>query len=69
MEKELLTINQVCEATKLGRTYIYRLLKSGDLKGIKIGRRTMVRKNDIDAWASSLAAYPSINTNGGKDVG
>lgn len=61
----LLTIKEVCEATKLGRTYIYRILKSGDLKAIKVGRRTLVRKDDMEAWSSGLSSYTSSNLVGG----
>ena len=56
--KELLTIKDFCEATNLGRTHVYHLLKRGEIKAIKIGRRTFIRREDIQTWISGLAAYP-----------
>lgn len=61
MDKELLTIPEVCEATGLGRTYIYYLLKEGALKAIKIGRRTLIRQRDMDMWTSTLSSYSAAH--------
>ncbi len=61
MENYLMTISEFCKATSLGRTYVYKLLKQGDLKAVKIGRRTLVRKDDLAAWTSSLEAYPTAS--------
>lgn len=58
MTKELLTIGDFCEATSLGRTHVYELLKRGEVKAIKIGRRTFIRREDVQKWISSLTSYP-----------
>ena len=36
------TINEACRVTGLGRTKIYGLILSGDLKLKKIGRRSLI---------------------------
>ena len=35
---EILTVEEACEALKIGRNAIYRLLNSGKLKGYRNGR-------------------------------
>ncbi len=59
---ELLTINDFAKVTNLGRTRIYELLKRGEVKAVKIGRRTLIRREDADAWIASLANYPAISS-------
>lgn len=59
---ELLTINDFAKVTNLGRTRIYELLKRGEVKAVKIGRRTLIRREDADAWIASLTSYPAISS-------
>lgn len=59
MIKELLTIGDFCEVTNLGRTYVYELLKRGEVRAIKIGRRTFIRREDAQTWIAGLAEYPA----------
>ncbi|MBP7722279.1 MAG: helix-turn-helix domain-containing protein [Alphaproteobacteria bacterium] len=54
---ELLTITQLCEAVNIGRTNAYRLIGEGKIKAIKINRKTLIRRSDMDAWIESLPAY------------
>lgn len=62
MDQKLLTIPEFCEVTSLGRTYVYKLLKLGELKAVKIGRRTFIRREDAQTWISSLSFYPTTFT-------
>lgn len=59
-----LSIEQVTEATGLGRTKIYALLKDGVLPAKKIGKRTLVLKSDLEAFLAGLTSYPIRNTEG-----
>lgn len=62
MTKELLTIGDFAVMSNLGRTRIYELLKRGEVKAVKIGRRTFIRREDAEAWMSNLAAYPAVTS-------
>lgn len=53
-----LSIEEVCTATGLGRTKLYQLINSGELKARKIGKRTIILKDDLDAFLASLKPYP-----------
>lgn len=50
------SINDLVIELNVGRTLIYQLIKEGRLKNIKIGNRTLVTAEDLDAFISSLRA-------------
>ena len=50
------SIQEVCRVTSAGRTSIYAEIKAGRLTARKIGRRTVVLKDDLEAW---LARCPT----------
>ena len=44
------TICQVCEETSVGRTTVYAAIKDGHLRARKVGRRTVILKDDVESW-------------------
>ncbi len=50
----LLTIDDACEQTRLGRTKIYQLIADGQIEIVKVGRRTLVPFDSLVAWLSKL---------------
>ena len=59
MQTHLLTIKDFCTEYKLSRSHVYGLLKSGNLRAMKIGRLTRISRAEADAWAAKLAPYKS----------
>ena len=49
-------IREVCEATGLGRTSIYRAIAVGSLAARKFGRRTVILATDLDNFLNNLPA-------------
>lgn len=47
------SIEQICALTSVGRTMIYSAIKSGHLVAHKVGRRTVVLADDLEAWLKS----------------
>lgn len=41
----------------IGHTKFYQLLKDGDLRAVKIGRRTFCRRSDLQVYLDSLKSY------------
>lgn len=59
-EKKMLnTIPQTKEKLGLGVTKIYQLINENKLRAKKIGRRTFVSEEDIQAFIASLEDYPT----------
>lgn len=48
MEERLLTIKEAMKYLKVGKNTIYKLIHEGKLKPVKIGKRTLLDKADLD---------------------
>jgi excisionase family DNA binding protein len=48
--RTLRTINQVAAYLGIGRTSVYRLVASGELKAVRVGQRLRFRPEDVDAY-------------------
>ena len=46
-DKIAYTINEAIAASGLGRTTIYELIKQGELPRVKVGSRTLIRRQDL----------------------
>lgn len=53
------SISEVCQATGLGRTRIYKAINEGLLPAKKYGKRTIVLKADLEHFLKNLDSYPS----------
>ncbi len=48
----------------IGNTKLHAILASGELKAVKIGKRTFCRRSDLDSYLASLPAYQSAQKEG-----
>lgn len=44
----MLTVKETMGYLKIGRTTLYKLIKQGRIKPVKIGKKTLIDKNDLD---------------------
>lgn len=47
---------EVTRKTTLRKTTLYQLIKTGELRPIKLGRKTVFSEAEIDAWMESRLA-------------
>ncbi len=51
----LLSVEQACGLLGIGRTYFYGLVTAKKVATVKLGRRTLVRREDLEAFIATLA--------------
>lgn len=61
------SVKETSQATGIGLTKLYQLINSGALKARKIGKRTIILKEDLEIFLSSLEAYPASKQDSGSD--
>lgn len=52
----LLTVEEAAEQARLGRTTMYQLVKTGQVRSVKIGRSRRVPRDAVDSYVAKLLA-------------
>jgi hypothetical protein len=55
-QREAFSIDEFCTAYGIGRTLAYAEMKAGQLKPVKIGRRTLIPVSAAADWLASKSA-------------
>lgn len=58
MNDTLLTAAEVADQLRVSTMTIYRLIRSGELPAVRVGRNYRVRKADLDAYLESQVVDP-----------
>jgi excisionase family DNA binding protein len=52
-QARLLTVNEVADLLRVSRMTVYRLIKEGELKALRVGRNYRLREDDVDAYLTT----------------
>ncbi len=55
---ELLSIPEVCQELGMGKSWVYRRLKSGEIPSVKLGRSIKVKGEDLEEYLESQRHRP-----------
>ncbi len=58
MQKEWLSVTEVQKVLGIGRTKAYRMVTSGEIPAVRIGRLVRVNRAELDAWAKGSRYRP-----------
>jgi len=53
-DKIAYSIAEAVEATGVGRSKLYQEIRSGRLRIVKVGRRTLILLRSLEEWAAAL---------------
>ena len=56
---ELLSIPDVCQELRMGKSWVYRKLKSGEIPSIKLGHNIKIKREDLEQYLESQRYHPS----------
>jgi excisionase family DNA binding protein len=48
------SVSEACAVGRAGRTALYEAIRSGDLRAVKRGRRTLILADDLRRWLEAL---------------
>ena len=53
----LLTVSEVAQVMRVSNMTVYRLIKSGQLSAIRVGKNYRIRRGDIDRYLTERAVH------------
>ena len=53
----LLTVSEVAERMRVSNMTVYRLIKSGQLSAIRVGKNYRIRRSDVDRYLTDRAVH------------
>ena len=55
---DLMTVDELIDWIRLGRTRTHELLRSGEIPSYKLGRRRVIRRQEVEAWLEAHRDEP-----------
>jgi excisionase family DNA binding protein len=50
VKNDFMTVDELIDWIRLGRTRTHALLRSGEIPSYKLGRRRVIRRQEVEAW-------------------
>ncbi|HEY8202425.1 MAG TPA: helix-turn-helix domain-containing protein [Actinomycetota bacterium] len=56
--ERLMTVSEVAELMRVSNMTVYRLIKSGQLSALRVGKNYRIREADMDRYLSDRSVHP-----------
>ena len=56
--ERLMTVSEVAELMRVSNMTVYRLIKSGQLSALRVGKNYRIREGDMDRYLSDRSVRP-----------
>jgi excisionase family DNA binding protein len=56
----LLSIPEVCQEIGMGKSWVYKKIKSGEISSVKLGRIIKVQRGDLEGYLEQRRSRPSV---------
>ena len=56
---ELLSIEEVCQELGMGKSWVYKRLKTGEIPSVKLGHNIKVKREDLEQYLKNNRYQPS----------
>src|SRR5215203_4633154 len=56
---DLLSIPEVCQELRMGKSWVYRRIQSGEIPSVKLGRNIKVRRDDLEGYLEAQRYNPT----------
>ena len=60
MNASALTLKDFCDAYRVCRETAYQQIRTGRLRAVKLGRKTLILRAAADTWAASLPELRAV---------
>ena len=61
---QLLSIPEVCQELGMGKSWVYKQIKSAQIPSVKLGHNIKVKREDLEQYLESQRYHPSENQQG-----
>jgi excisionase family DNA binding protein len=58
--QDLFSVMEVCQELGMGKTWVHRKIKSGEIPSIRLGNNIKVRREDLEEYLESSRQHPLI---------
>ena len=55
---DLLSLAEVCQELKMGKSWVYRRIKSGEIPSVKLGHNIKVKREDLEEYLEAHRYHP-----------
>lgn len=66
LENSHITVAEAIAVFRVGRTKLYQLISSGEIRAVKLGRRTLIPAQSAIKYFEDLPTFPTRTDTGGE---